>query len=145
MGSRADFYIGKEPKVENWLGSIAWDGYPDGIPKSILKADFKGDYKMAVLEFLRGREDATFPKDGWPWPWNDSNTTDYAYTFTLRDKVRASNFGSPWYDPNKPPKDIENLRGKAPVFPDMKDIKNVNFGDSPGSSSARSSEVKQWS
>ena len=30
MGTRADFYIGKGTDAE-WLGSIAWNGYPDGI------------------------------------------------------------------------------------------------------------------
>lgn len=30
MGTIADFYVGRGPKAE-WIGSIAWDGYPDGI------------------------------------------------------------------------------------------------------------------
>ena len=37
MGTRADFYIGRGATAE-WIGSIAWDGYPDGIPAPILEA-----------------------------------------------------------------------------------------------------------
>lgn len=45
MGTRADFYIevGNELKPKDWLGSIAWDGYPKGIPASIKKAKTKND------------------------------------------------------------------------------------------------------
>jgi hypothetical protein len=32
MGTRADFYVGRGGQAE-WLGSIAWDGYPSGIDK----------------------------------------------------------------------------------------------------------------
>ena len=38
MGTRADFYVGKG-KDSEWLGSIAWDWYPDGIPDNILDAE----------------------------------------------------------------------------------------------------------
>jgi hypothetical protein len=40
MGTRADFYIaieGETPHLE-WLGSIAFDGYPEGIPPSVWRA-----------------------------------------------------------------------------------------------------------
>jgi hypothetical protein len=30
MGTRADFYIGRGTEAE-WLGSVAWDGYPGGV------------------------------------------------------------------------------------------------------------------
>jgi len=41
MGTRADFYVGIGPEAE-WVGSIAYDGYPDGVI---------ADYKTDVSEF----------------------------------------------------------------------------------------------
>lgn len=79
MGTRADFYIGSR-KLE-WLGSIAWDGYPDGQKQGLLNA-------KTEEEFLRWlpvqKEDWTSPEMGWPWPWKTSATTDYAYCFNPR-------------------------------------------------------------
>lgn len=80
MGTRADFYVGVGESCE-WLGSIAWDGYPRAIPNTILNCTGETDYRLSVASFLFERDDATFPVDGWPWPWEDSRLTDYAYTF----------------------------------------------------------------
>lgn len=80
MGTRADFYLGKNEKAE-WLGSIAWDGYRSGIPEEILKADTETRFLDAVKSFLKEREDATTPDMGWPWPWDDSSVTDCSYWF----------------------------------------------------------------
>lgn len=30
MSTRADFYVGRGAEAE-WIGSISWDGYPDGV------------------------------------------------------------------------------------------------------------------
>lgn len=80
MGTRADFYIGRGSDAE-WLGSIAMDGYRGGIAGYILKAKTEANYRKAVDVFLQSRDDATFPKDGWPWPWDDSGTSDCSYWF----------------------------------------------------------------
>jgi len=129
MGTRADFYIGKGKKAE-WLGSIAWDGYPDGVPDTVKKAKTKAEFIKAVDEFLQAREDATFPKDGWPWPWKDSCTTDYAYSYD-QDQVWACPFGHGWFDATqKEPEDLPDT--KTASFPDMTKIQNVSFGKNSG-------------
>src|SRR5687767_2776564 len=97
MGTRADFYEGRGTEAE-WLGSIAWDGYPEGIDDTILKATDSEIYRSRVTAFLESRDDATFTEKGWPWPWDDSRTTDYAYALD-EGKVWASCFGHGWFDP----------------------------------------------
>ena len=120
MGTRADFYIGKE-----WLGSVGWDGYPEGISEYILSAQTRGEFKGEVMSFLLQRDDATFPKQGWPWPWNDSNTTDYAYVWDGR--LRVACFGS-WINPETG----EEIGGDKPEFPDMSAVKNITWGTDRG-------------
>ena len=93
MGTRADFYVGKGSDAE-WIGSIAWDGYPEGIAPRIFTAKTEKTYRKRVEAFFENdRNDVTRPKDGWPWPWEDSCTTDYAYTFH-KGKVYVSSFGA---------------------------------------------------
>jgi hypothetical protein len=129
MGTRADFYVGVGSEAE-WLGSIAWDGDPEGIPPSIKRARGDADYRAAVERFLGARDDATKPADGWPWPWDDSALTDYAYAFTT-DGVAASRFGTQWFDPDKPQPELENAP-KTAVFPNMAARKRVTFGKRSG-------------
>jgi len=95
MGTRADFYIGRGEGAE-WIGSIAWDGYPDGLSCDVLKANSESEFREAVQEMAH-RDDWTSPEMGWPWPWEDSRTTDYAYAFD-GDRVWASCFGYTWCD-----------------------------------------------
>ena len=82
MGTRADFYVGKNEQAE-WIGSIAWGGYEYDKDKNhpIAKAKTEKEYREAVKNELLSRDDATFPEMGWPWPWDNSGTTDYAYSF----------------------------------------------------------------
>ena len=130
MGTRADFYIGRGENAE-WLGSIAWDGYPKGIADTVLDATNEQDFRDAVESFLTGREDATKPGMGWPWPWETSATTDYAYAFD--GDVYASCFGGNWFNPRNEPDDDDEGRavtGDPAVFPDMSDRKNVQIGGS---------------
>jgi hypothetical protein len=110
MGTRADFYIksGENLVAEDWIGSIAWDGYPDAIDAPILKAKSADGFRTAVDFFFAHRDDVTLPKEGWPWPWDDSGTTDYAYVFD---------------------KDAVRIHGCEEEFwPDMTAIKNVQLG-----------------
>ena len=125
MGTRADFYVGEGESAE-WLGSIAWDGYPEGINKALLSSTTEAEFRRLVTEWAAARKDFTAPESGWPWPWDNSQTTDFAYAF-LDGKVRASSFGHPWFDPLNPPEDSEEDLPKI-VFPDMKNRKNVQFG-----------------
>lgn len=129
MGTRADFYVGKGEKAE-WIGSIAWDGYPDGVPSEILNAKDESKYREKVTSFLNGREDKTLPEDGWPWPWEDSNTTDYAYSFD-GSMVVGSCFGGFWFDASNPPED-EPENGEKPIFPNMENVQNVSYGKNSG-------------
>jgi hypothetical protein len=110
MGTRADFYVGRGESAE-WLGSIAWDGYPDGID----------------------------PEMGWPWPWDDSGTTDYAYAFE-DGAVYASSFGHAWFRPNPDAPDFGepewdehgNDLGSDATFPNMAERKAVTLGPRSG-------------
>ena len=138
MGTRADFYAGRGKKAE-WLGSIAWDGHPESIDNEVKQVTTAKEFRKAVAKFLKSRDDATLPRDGWPWPWDDSNTTDYAYAYES-GKVWASCFGYDWFDAACPPKSKDNededdphMRGsKGRVFPNMKNIQNVTFGKRSG-------------
>ena len=131
MGTRADFYVGIKDKAE-WLGSIPYDGYPDGVPMEygIVVCVSEEAYRAAVSKMLDTYEYSTKPEKGWPWPWNDSDTTDYAYTWH-NGRVQASCFGHPLFDAVDPePDDDDTPRGG--LWPDMSAIKNVATGDRSG-------------
>lgn len=131
MGTRADFYVGRGEQAE-WLGSVAYDGYPSGIDEQLLKCQSEQTFRKAVRALLAEREDRTLPEDGWPWPWEDSRTTDYAYAFDA-GAVHASYFGRPWFDATKEVDDVDELEGPAPVFPDMsKGKQRERFGPHSG-------------
>src|SRR5690348_16482213 len=130
MGTRADFYVGKGKDAE-WLGSIAYDGYPDGNPADVIKALGEHEYREHVATLMKECESATRPEQGWPWPWEDSRTTDYAYTWA-EGKVQASGFGSPWFAPGKEPVDMDAVNGPRAEFPNMKDRQRVTFGKRSG-------------
>jgi hypothetical protein len=109
MGTRADFYIkeGKKLEQKDWIGSIAWDGYPSGIDTAIKEARSSDDFKKAIAKLFKEREDVTLPEEGWPWPWDDSGTTDYAYVFNSKSS---------------------KVTWKRMEYPDMSGIKKVKFG-----------------
>ncbi len=123
MGTRADFYVGRGTEAE-WIGSIAWDGYPDGLPDPLLQSDNETGYRILVDEFFRRDHagDHTRPDQGWPWPWDTSSTTDYAYAFD-GGRVWASNFGGPWFDATTPRPEEDT--GENAIFPDMAARQNV--------------------
>jgi hypothetical protein len=134
MGTRADFYIGRGESAE-WLGSIAWDGYPDGIDKDVLTAITPVQFKMALGRFFASRDDVTLPEQGWPWPWDDSGTTDFAYA--LDGAVWASSFGGAWFvAADGEPQDEDGADEWVPtsgaVFPNMADRKKVTYGSRSG-------------
>jgi hypothetical protein len=134
MGTRADFYLGKGLNSE-WLGSIAWDGFPNNISRSLLKSNTLKKYEERLKKFFDNRDDVTLPKDGWPWPWNDSLTTDYSYAF-YDDKVWCSCFGYFWFDPLGEYPDEDNYpdlwKNKTCIFPNMNGQKNVTRGKRSG-------------
>lgn len=124
MGPRADFYVGRGEDAE-WLGSIAWDGYPDAIDADLLRAKTSRAFHGRLKKFFTGRTDVTLPKRGWPWPWDDSATTDYAYAFDGA-RVWASCFGGKWFAATSR-KEHDERSGKSAVFPNMKARQNVRF------------------
>lgn len=133
MGTRADFYSGGiDPETMVWLGSIAWDGYPEGLPSVLLRTPADEEtWVTYVAAFLDDREDATQPSQGWPWPWDDSATTDYAYTWGddgADQGVLVSNFGKPWVAAYS---DGEETLGAA-QFPNMKDRQNIAWDKRSG-------------
>ncbi len=149
MGTRADFYIGRGPKAE-WIGSIAYDGYPDGIiPKSEEREPWPGDYKdepwptgehlfdsktadefrSRLERYFMRRHDVTLPEQGWPWPWNNSNTSDFAYAFD-DGKVYVTCFGHGWSEIGEYDPDSDDDIPKIPdsEWPDMSNRKRVALG-----------------
>lgn len=133
MGTRADFYVGRGANAE-WIGSIGWDGYPDGNPEVVLDAKDEGEFRAKVAELLE-KEDGTTPAMGWPWPWDNSNTTDYSYAFD-GGEVWITCYGHGWNtvpDWRKAAADEEGdgdmKADKIPdsEWPDMKKIKNVTL------------------
>lgn len=126
MGTRADFYVGRSEQAE-WLGSIAWDGYPDGLPDYLKVQTTEADWRAAVERFFRDdREDVTRPADGWPWPWENSLTTDYSYAFD-GGMVYGTCFGHGWFllaepEPEDQPDD------KTCVFPYMSTARHAPAG-----------------
>lgn len=160
MGTRADFYIGRGENAE-WIGSVAWDGYPDGIVSATLYDPETGntgdrdaeegevsyglptlfevpteeEFRQMVTGFLENRQDGTKPADGWPWPWKDSGTTDYSYAWD-GDQIYISNYGSAWqdkeeHDRREAQEDPPELPESA-VFPNMEDRQNVTLGQRSG-------------
>ena len=127
MGTRADFYIGIDRNAE-WLGSIAWDGYPDGIPDEILTAATEADFRNGVRLLLLGRDDATTPEHGWPWPWESSRLTDFSYAWQDGTAWIASDgwyAAEDWAADPKPDPIPED-------FPDMSSRQAVTMGKRSG-------------
>ena len=129
MGTRADFYMGKNETAE-WLGSIAWDGYREGIPDPILKATDETVFRDLVTAFIAAREDGTKPEQGWPWPWDDSGTTDCSYWFD-NGEVWQAHWRGPYIRVSEPETDDEPT-GEPVSFPNMSSRKNVTLGKRSG-------------
>lgn len=117
MAAKADFYMGRGGDAE-WLGSIEWDGMPEGIPELIRTAVEGEVYRREVKRFLAARPDCHMPEQGWPWKWNSSRSTNYSYAFE-KDRVYACCFGSSWWKAVDPEPDHTTLTSKAAYFPYM--------------------------
>lgn len=136
MGTRADYYVGRDRDAE-WLGSTAFDGHTPSVfdDSPELFPATEQTWRDWVSARLANRDDATVPADGWPWPWDDSATTDYAYAWD-RGVIWGSYFGSPWFrvDPELEsfgqPEDEAD--GPKPEFPDMSARKAVTYGPRSG-------------
>ena len=146
MGTRADFYIGRGSDAE-WIGSIAYDGDPEGQPRAVFGAKTKKSYRAKVSKLLSSLDDATLPEQGWPWPWDDSGTSDAAYAWD--DKQLWICYGDGWINENQhiAIQEATQILEKAgletdwlperwveedPDFPDMSERKNVTLGPRSG-------------
>jgi hypothetical protein len=138
MGTRADFYVGRGEGA-TWLGSIAYDGYPEGDVAELLGIKDEHAWKVAVHRLLVSREDGTTTDLGWPWPWDDSNTTDFSYTWD--DGVWVTCFGYGWKSArevveaaasDEGTNDLWDEKEKTCVFPNMKDRQNVAWDKRSG-------------
>ena len=82
MGTRALFWVGDPTDLENreWLGSIAFDGYPSGVADLVSVAT--EDQFREYVKGLHDRRDFAHPGQGFPFPWDDDIfTTDLNYWF----------------------------------------------------------------
>ena len=116
MGTRADFYVGRGAQAE-WLGSIGWDGYPDGIPEPILTSTEEASFRQDIADFLK-REDGTTPDQGWPWLWPDSRATDFSYVFDA-GHVWISCLGHSWVLAKDRDSDVDEDDLPKAEFPNM--------------------------
>lgn len=87
MGTRSDYYIMKDEKIE-WLGSCGWDGYPGGIPEGLVNIESEEEFRKALAQLIQ--EHKGYDKN-WPWPWKNSGITDYVYVFK-ENKVYCNTF-----------------------------------------------------
>ena len=131
MGTRADFYIGRDSQTMEWLGSIAHDGYPEGLPRKVMPARDEQDYRQRVSAVLAVHNHATTPEQWWPWPWEDSRTTDYAYAFD-EGKVWTSAFGYAWFDSIEEDAVYGTDAHDKLMFPDMSARQRVAYGPRSG-------------
>lgn len=136
MGTRADYYFGdpNKPSELTWVGSTAWDGYPEGKPDALIEAKTIEEYR-AELARIAGEDDWSDHGTGWPWPWETSNTTDFAYTF-WKGMVWIACFGRGWISAqeyaNQDTLGFEwDSLGKI-QFPNMKSIQNTHLGPRSG-------------
>lgn len=160
MGTRADFYLGRGETAE-WLGSVAWDGYPDGIvphgeeferivsslPPScktiewpagqhLFDSTTEAEFRERLERFFLYRDDVSRPADGWPWPWDNSGTTDYAYAFDA-GAVWATAYDGTWFEaagdePDEEAEEESPIKRKRCIWPDMSKYKATTFGPRSG-------------
>lgn len=93
MGTRAAFWVGdpREMALREWLGCLAWDGYPDGVPEPLRQVTTEDEYRHCIQRIAQAHEFAP-PGGGWPYPWADNIfLTDYTYAW-MGGQVMVSHF-----------------------------------------------------
>lgn len=96
MGTRAQFFIGNPIDVENreYLGCIAWDGYPNGDCGDALRGCTSLEaFREGIAQIAKERDDFGDAKDrAWPFPWKDDLfLTDVTFAF-FDNQVMATYF-----------------------------------------------------
>jgi hypothetical protein len=138
MGTRAQFFIGNPQDIENrqWLGCIAFDGYPDGDCGTELANATSAEAFISGVEAIRSsRDDFTDPLvNSFPFPWRDDLfLTDYTYAlFDGRTQVTCFHHGwrelsavladksedGPWSDNDELPSTVSAPADSGPKGPD---------------------------
>lgn len=137
MGTRAQFFIGNPQQLESreWLGCVAYDGYPDGDCGEMLSSVTSPEtFRDAVEKIKAKRADFTDPsKHSFPFPWEDDLfLTDFTYAW-FDGAVQATCYHHGWrplnafgpdkdpYGHNTPdelPGDVPAPSGHGPKGPD---------------------------
>lgn len=86
MGTRAQFFINDPRDTDNrqWLGCVAWDGYPEGdIGEALATVKTEAEFINAVRSIAKDRDDFCDPAHhGFPFPWScDLLLTDFTYAW----------------------------------------------------------------
>jgi hypothetical protein len=86
MGTRAQFFIGDPQDVEGreWLGCVAWDGYPDGdVGDTLKEVTTVEQFRQAITGLMYARDDFCDPAtNSFPFPWKDDLfLTDCTYAW----------------------------------------------------------------
>ena len=102
MGTRAQFFVGNPQDVagRKWLGTVAWDGYPDGdVGDTLEDVTTEEGFVIAVAGIAAERRDFCDPaKHGFPFPWHDDLfLTDCTYAF-FDGRMQFTYFHSGWID-----------------------------------------------
>lgn len=129
IGTRADFYVGRGETAQ-WLGSIAFDGFPEAHAARLIGCAEESAYRLAVQTLLAAVDHATRPAQGWPWPWPNSQTTDFAYAWDA-GVVYVTCFGHGWQVLRAALDDWPDDATKVP-FPDMTVQQRVTVGRRSG-------------
>lgn len=99
MGTRASFFINDPENLETrqWLGCIAFDGYPDGDCQVLAEATTEGEFRAMIATLAKERNDFCDPAvHGFPFPWQDDLfLTDYTYAW-IDGRVMATSFHTGW-------------------------------------------------
>ena len=86
MGTRAQFFFGnpQDLNARQWLGCVAWDGYPDGdIGDAFRNVKTSKGFRAAIARIAKRRDDFCDPaRHGFPFPWTGNLfLTDCTYAF----------------------------------------------------------------
>ena len=99
MGTRTQFFTGDPQDLEGrkWLGTLAWDGYPDGDCGVLAAAGTEEEFLAAVAGIKAARRDFCDPaKHGFPFPWTDNLfLTDFTYAF-FGGRTQVTNYARGW-------------------------------------------------
>ena len=85
MGTRAAFWVGDPRNLDNreWLGCIAWDGYPNGHPRPLLSAKTEEEFREGVKHIAVNTKSFATPEKGWPFPSASTRTNGRLSTLAL--------------------------------------------------------------